>query len=247
MKKYEKQGFTNEVFYDSQNNYFVKKKTYEGFNHAVNYKDLNVFDFYPGAIEDNKDYLITNFIDGKTPELDDEFLKEAGKLLITLHNSKMKLPANNLARRFKVYRKIIHDKGIKIPVLDKYYKKINLFLKNVDTSAPCHNDVILANFIKQNKTNKIYLLDWEYATMGDIHFDLAYFIESQNLNDQQVEVFLEGYGDDFSPYILQIHRILVNYLVVLWVNKQDKKPFDETHCINKIEPYFEKLSIMKRD
>ncbi|CRH47036.1 Uncharacterised protein [Mycoplasmopsis arginini] len=59
-----------------------------------------------------------------------------------MHNSKLKFyKENQVARRFKVYRDKISKLGRKIPVLDKHYKKINLFLKNIDNSAPVHNDL----------------------------------------------------------------------------------------------------------
>jgi protein licA homolog len=51
--------------------------------------------------------------------------------------------------------------------------------------------------------------------MGDVHFDLAYFIESSNLTKDQEKVFFEAYGDDYEPKYLLIHRIIVNALIVL--------------------------------
>ncbi|SYV90622.1 Uncharacterised protein, partial [Metamycoplasma alkalescens] len=52
--------------------------------------------------------------------------------------------------------------------------------------------------------------------MGDVHFDLAYFIESSNLNAEQEKIFLDAYGDDFEQKYLLVHKILVNALIVLW-------------------------------
>gem|GEM_PF-4584070 len=72
----------------------------------------------------------------------DDILKTIGKNLITLHNSKLKFyKENQIARRFNIYRKKISSLNRKIPILDKYYKKINLFLRNIDNSAPVHNDL----------------------------------------------------------------------------------------------------------
>lgn len=44
----------------------------------------------------------------------------------------------------------------------------------MDKSTPLHNDIYQSNLI-WGKDDKIYFVDWEYATMGDKHFDLAFF------------------------------------------------------------------------
>ncbi|MBN0919659.1 phosphotransferase [[Mycoplasma] gypis] len=238
------QGFTNKTFFDDEKNYFIKEKRYDEFNHKIDYKILNKFTFSPKVYEDNEKELVTEFIKGKQPALDKSTLVKIGKQLIEIHNSRLNFPANNLARRFKVYRQMVKENGRKIEVLDKYFKKINLFLKNIDNSAPCHNDLWLFNFIEDENKN-IFIADWEYASMGDVHFDLAYFIESQNLTPEQEQWLYEGYGDDFEPYYVFIHKILVNALIILWINKHPVKPFDDSLYINRVQAYFDKLEEVK--
>jgi protein licA homolog len=51
--------------------------------------------------------------------------------------------------------------------------------------------------------------------MGDVHFDLAYFIESSDLNKEQEEIFLTSYGNDYEEKYLLAHKIIVNALIVL--------------------------------
>ncbi|MBN0970564.1 phosphotransferase [Mycoplasma phocoeninasale] len=234
------QGFTNKTYKDDENNTFIKIKHYDDFNHKTPYEIISNLDFAPKKIFEDDERLVTEWIDGKTilaTEISNEELREIGKLLITLHNSKLPFAKENqIARRFKVYREKISQLGRKIPILDKYYKKINLFLKNIDTSAPVHSDLWLFNFIKTDK-NKIYITDWEYATMGDVHFDLAYFLESSNLSEQQEQSFFEGYGDDYEEKYLLVHRIIVNALIVLWINKHKVKPFDDSLYLKRVEKY----------
>ena len=44
--------------------------------------------------------------------------------------------------------------------------------------APCHNDLVAENFIKDDSGN-LYLIDWEYSGMNDPHWDIAaLFLES---------------------------------------------------------------------
>ncbi|TPE57711.1 hypothetical protein FJO69_00745 [[Mycoplasma] falconis] len=243
MKLIKNQGFTNKTYQDEHNNTFIKIKNYDGFNHKTDNFIINELPFSPTVIKDNEKELVTEWIDGPIlnwQTVTDKQLQEIGRNLIELHNSKLPFhKENQIARRFKVYREMIAKLGRKIPVLDKYYKKINLFLKNIDNSAPVHNDLWLFNFI--DASDRIYITDWEYATMGDVHFDLAYFIESSNLNERQEKIFLDAYGDDFEPKYLQVHKIIVNALVVLWINKHEVKPFDDSLYCERVEKHMQKF------
>jgi thiamine kinase-like enzyme len=56
---------------------------------------------------------------------------------------------------------------------------------------PCHNDLLNGNFI--NDGTRIRILDWEYAGMGDIFFDLGNFAIQHEFNDEQDEILLKTY------------------------------------------------------
>jgi thiamine kinase-like enzyme len=62
---------------------------------------------------------------------------------------------------------------------------------------PCHNDLLASNFIDDGRT--IWILDWEYAGMGDIFFDLGNFAVNQSLNDAQCELLLHYYFGEVRP------------------------------------------------
>ncbi|KDE41545.1 licA [Metamycoplasma hyosynoviae] len=239
MELIENQGFTNKTYKDKQKNEFIKIKTYDGFNHKIDYTLLNIFPFCPKVKQNTSEKLVTDWINGNTlssQNITNEQLTKIGKILITLHNSKQKFPKENqLARRFKTYYKKISELGKKVDVVNKYYNKLNLFVKNIDLSAPCHNDLWLFNMIENQ--NGIYLTDWEYASMGDVHFDLAYFIESSNLTPEQEKVFFKAYGDDYEEKYLLVHKIIVNALFVLWNNSHIKNIFDDTPYNKRIEKY----------
>ena len=47
------------------------------------------------------------------------------------------------------------------------------FLANPIELRPCHNDLLNANFIDDGQ--RIRIVDWEYAGMGDPFFDLGNF------------------------------------------------------------------------
>lgn len=56
---------------------------------------------------------------------------------------------------------------------------------------PCHNDLLNANFIDDGQ--RIRILDWEYAGMGDIYFDLGNFAVQHHFDDGQDEDLLSAY------------------------------------------------------
>lgn len=223
-------GFTNQSFKDGQN--FVQEKKYNNFNHKINYKQLTLFDFVPKLIDETSQYIKWSWIEGQEPEINTTNLKKIASQLKIIHNSKLSFPPSNHSARVKYYIKEINSKNIKIPTINKYYKLICKILKNMDKTTPLHNDLWMMNMVASR--DKIFFIDWEYATKGDRHFDLAYFIESSRLNKEQESIFLEEY-DDYVPKYLLFHKIFVNYLVILWNNAQKTKHFEDTIFIEKIE------------
>ena len=57
--------------------------------------------------------------------------------------------------------------------------------------VPCHNDLLAANFLHDGE--RIVIVDWEYAGMGDRFFDLGNFAVNNELDDADEERLLEAY------------------------------------------------------
>ncbi len=225
-------GYTNNSYQD--NDLFLQYKNYNGFNHKSGYQQLEIFDFAPKLVEDTKEYSKWEWIDGSQltiPSNDD--LKKLGKILSHIHNSDVKFAPFNIKGRIKEYQKIMKDKGIKIDIIEALYKKINVILKNMNRDTPVHGDLYMSNILK-TKENKIYLVDWEYSHMGDHHYELAYFIEGYRFNQEQEKIFLDSYGD-YDEHLLYLHKILVNYITVLWLYAQEKLFFSPDACLKRLE------------
>jgi thiamine kinase-like enzyme len=62
---------------------------------------------------------------------------------------------------------------------------------------PCHNDLLASNFIDDGRT--IWILDWEYAAMGDPFFDLGNFAVNQSLDEEQCKLLLRYYWGEVQP------------------------------------------------
>jgi len=64
-------------------------------------------------------------------------------------------------------------------------------LHSVEETRPCHNDLLSGNFLDDGE--KIWILDWEYAGMGDPFFDLGNFSANQELDESQCQTLLSLY------------------------------------------------------
>lgn len=86
-----------------------------------------------------------------------------------------------------------------------------------DPTHPCHNDLLNANFLIDEK--QIYVLDWEYAGMGDIYFDLANFSDHHELSDEQDRWLLECYfgsQNDKQLAHLKIMKVMSDLREAMW-------------------------------
>jgi thiamine kinase-like enzyme len=83
-------------------------------------------------------------------------------------------------------------------------------------SCPCHNDLLNANFLTGDQ---LYVLDWEYAGMGDAYFDLANFSDHHNLDDEQDRWLLNCYFGEVLPNQwahLKIMKIMSDLREATW-------------------------------
>jgi thiamine kinase-like enzyme len=83
----------------------------------------------------------------------------------------------------------------------------------------CHNDLVCHNILE---ADRLMLIDWEYAGVGDPYFDLAVVVQHHRLNDESASLFIEAYlqrpatNDEFHHLSLQ--RALYERLLELWMS-----------------------------
>ncbi len=80
----------------------------------------------------------------------------------------------------------------------------------------CHNDLLNANFLYDER---IRILDWEYAGMGDPFFDLANFSVNHELAPDADEALLEGYFgvcDDAALALLALMKTVSELRESMW-------------------------------
>jgi thiamine kinase-like enzyme len=101
-------------------------------------------------------------------------------------------------------------------LIERMNEAESALLTNPEPLRPCHNDLLNANFLIDKR---IYILDWEYAGMGDIYFDLANFSDHHELSDKQDYMLLDCYfGEVTDKQIahLKIMKVMSDLREAMW-------------------------------
>jgi thiamine kinase-like enzyme len=150
-------------------------------------------------------YLVTRFIDGR-PLLPDEMRKpESLRRVMQVVRQIHAMP--EIPGRFDVFRVVEQYSEIARRYKVAFPENFAWLLEQVQAAekalrqqplslCPCHNDLLNANFLVNTR---LYILDWEYAGMGDRFFDLANFSDHHQLNDEQDRWLLECYFGRVLP------------------------------------------------
>jgi thiamine kinase-like enzyme len=108
----------------------------------------------------------------------------------------------------RTYHKLAVEHGVvfpdTLPQVFALMASMEQALSAVQQIRPCHNDLLASNFIDDGNT--IRIIDWEYAGMGDLFFDLGNFAINQELNNQQCELLLRYYfGEVRASDVAHLH------------------------------------------
>jgi len=97
------------------------------------------------------------------------------------------------------YRQMAAERGVALPAeLDQAIEHLRRVEQTMGLSGParfCHNDLLPSNLIDDGQ--QVWIIDWEYAAMGDPFFDLGNLAENHLLNPDQEEALLRLYLDTF--------------------------------------------------
>jgi len=85
--------------------------------------------------------------------------------------------------------------------------------------CPCHNDLLNENFLREAATGRIFVLDWEYAGMGDSYFDLANLAAQHRFGDGQDTELLAAYFGEVTPRRLarlKLMKCMSDFREAMW-------------------------------
>jgi len=101
-------------------------------------------------------------------------------------------------------------------LLSKMREVETAFNKEPFTPQLCHNDLLNENFLDDGR---LRIIDWEYAGMGDVFFDLANFAVNHQLNDEQDRVLLTLYfGEATTKKLarLKLMKVMSDFREAMW-------------------------------
>jgi thiamine kinase-like enzyme len=158
--------------------------------------------------------LVTRFIDGSPVAVDGmrtaTMLGRIADSLRRVHDG----PA--IPGRFEPLRVVTayHDLAVTrgVPMPGAYREAIEIGHR-IDSAlrgapialTPCHNDLLNANFIDDGQ--RIRIVDWEYAAMGDPFFDLGNLSVNHDLTGSDDAVLLAAYDGHRSPHDADPRRL----------------------------------------
>jgi thiamine kinase-like enzyme len=88
--------------------------------------------------------------------------------------------------------------------------------------VPCHNDLLPANFLCDG--DRIRLVDWEYAGMGDRFFDLGNLAVNNDFGPDEEERLIAAYfGEPAARRLaaLRLMRVMSDFREAMWGAVQD--------------------------
>jgi thiamine kinase-like enzyme len=125
------------------------------------------------------------------------------------------------------YAKTARSFNVKLPdKMDWYLERSReietaMYGREPLTLRPCHNDLLNANFIDDG--TRLRILDWEYAGMGDLFFDLGNFAVQHDFNDEQDENLLRAYfgsPTDSQRAHQKLMKIMSDLREAMWAQVQ---------------------------
>ncbi len=166
-------------------------------------------------------YIVTSFINGRQIPRDEivqpDYLAQVAKKIRLFHRRAPKLKAEfNVFKRIEMLTKVSKEKGAKFPsdwdfIMQKMNEARKALEKDPYIPTPCHNDLLNLNWLQENVAGdlgELRLLDWEYAGMGDIFFDLGNFSHHHRLNEEQVNRFLFEYFGEVTDKLYARLRLM---------------------------------------
>jgi thiamine kinase-like enzyme len=147
------------------------------------------------AFEPEQGCLVTAFIEGRPVPAEElrTRVAEVGTDLRAIHAGPP-LPATfSPFERTERYERTARERGGTIPAVYAEVRAASGAIAAVldGEPVPCHNDLLTANFLDDGE--RLRILDWEYAGMGNRFFDLGNFAGHHDLGPDEEEALLAAY------------------------------------------------------
>ena len=169
-------------------------------------------------------WLVTRFIEGATPPMErmrePAMLRRVADALYAFHAGPAVPATFDSFRVVEAYRQTTLEWGGAVPDAYDWAHEIAGRIearRSADAHVPCHNDLLNANFLFDGE--RLRIVDWEYAGMGDRFFDLANFAINHELDEAASEALLTAYVGEVRPEdarALALMRFMSDFREAMW-------------------------------
>ncbi|GIU98224.1 MAG: choline kinase [Actinomycetota bacterium] len=171
--------------------------------------------------------LVTRFLEGAAPipevELRTRTALEPVVRAVRAFHACPPIPGRfPVFRVIERYREVAEERGVAIP---SAYDEAHAVAARIEaafsatpiTPVPCHDDLLNANLLRRD--GRVWLVDFEYAGMGDPYFDLANLAVNNGLDEPAQDLLLElafGAATDARRARLALMRIVSDLREAMW-------------------------------
>jgi thiamine kinase-like enzyme len=169
-------------------------------------------------------WLVTRFIDGSPipPERmrDPQTLSRVAETLRAVHSGPVVSGSFDSFGVVEDYLAIARSRGADEPPEYAWAHELARRIERIRATQDlclCHNDLLNANFIDDGE--RIRIVDWEYAGLGDRFFDLANFAINHELGPREREVLLRAYAGELREEdvrALELMRFMSDFREAMW-------------------------------
>jgi thiamine kinase-like enzyme len=117
------------------------------------------------------------------------------------------------------YARVAEERGVTLPAA---FAGLRALAERIRTArgpqaeVPCHNDLLNGNFLDDGE---VRIVDWEYAGMGDLFFDLANLSVNHEFGVDEDRLLLAAYFGKDRPIdlaSLRLMRFLSDFREAMW-------------------------------
>lgn len=167
--------------------------------------------------DEGNGFLVSTYIDNSLPQqppLGEIFVDQAFSLLKRCHRLDADASTIDYVGHIEQYWQIIENRNQSLnPVLIEQREPMQKVLNELVTSGTptgrCHHDPVIANFV--GNSNRLYLIDWEYAAHGLLIMDYAALSVEWEIDNA---VVIERTGVELELLIMA--KTFYKYMCVLW-------------------------------
>ena len=180
----------------------------------------------PEVVDFVEECLVTRFVDGAPISEDDlqrdDVLTNVVRSIRAIHDTPPIPSSFPVFRIVERYRDLAAERDVPIPVAYERARELaerieRAFAANPMPPTTCHNDLLNANFLRDG--DHVWIVDYEYAGMGDPFFDLGNLSINNGLGEAAQEMLLRLYfGDvgDVHRARLGLMRVMSDFREAMW-------------------------------